>query len=76
MNNTELPSQDYASSMTIGKGEYYIKIGTVYIASMEAPTEEQKAKLKADYGIDVVSEAEWVKTHETKMEEEDASSED
>lgn len=68
MNNQELPAQDYASSMTIGRGEYYIKIGTVYIASMEAPTAEQKAKLKADYGIDVVTEQEWAEIHNTVPE--------
>lgn len=68
--NQELPSQDYASSMTIGKGEYYVKIGTVYIASMETPTPEQVAKLKADYGIDVVTEAEWAEIHNTEPEAE------
>lgn len=72
MDNQELPAQDYASSMTIGKGEYYIKIGTVYIASMEAPTEEQKANLKTDYGIDVVTEEEWAEAHNITLENQNA----
>ena len=70
MNGQQLPSQDYASSLTIGKGKFYIKIGTVYIGSMETLPAEKLAKMKEDYGIDIVTEEEWEEIHSPKVEEE------
>lgn len=69
MNEQQLPSQDYASSITIGKGKFYVKIGTVYIGSMETLPSEKVAKIKEDYGIDIVTEEEWEEAHSPKVEE-------
>ena len=41
-------------TLVIGKAPYYVKIGTVYLATMEKPTEEQQARIKADYGFEFV----------------------
>lgn len=67
--NETYPSQDYISSLTIGKGKFYIKVGTVYIASMEDIPAEKKANLERDYGITVVTEAEWEESHAPVAEE-------
>lgn len=41
-------------TVVIGKAPYYMKIGTVYLATMEKPTEEQQARIKTDYGFEFV----------------------
>lgn len=41
-------------TLVIGKAPYYVKIGTVYLATMEKPTEEQQARIKTDYGFEFV----------------------
>lgn len=71
---SEIFSQDYASNLTIGKGKFYIKIGTVYIASMEDVSAEQKANLENDYGITIITEEEWEALHTPATEETDGES--
>lgn len=40
--------------VVIGRAPYYVKIGTTYFATREKPTEEQQARIKADYGFEFV----------------------
>lgn len=68
-------TQDYVSNLTIGKGKFYIKIGTVYIASMEDISAEKKANLERDYGITVVTEEEWEALHAPVAEDTDGEGE-
>ncbi len=57
--NDEQSSRNGTNRLTIGNGDYYFKIGTVYLASMETPTPEQVENLRTTFGIDVITDEEW-----------------
>ena len=44
--NDEQSSSNGTNRLTIGNGDYYFKIGTVFLASMESPTQEQIENLR------------------------------
>lgn len=57
--NEEQSSNNGTNRVTIGQGDYYVQIGTVFLASMTAPTPEQVENLRTQFGINVITAEEW-----------------
>lgn len=57
--NEEQLNNNSTTRVTIGRGNYYIQIGTVFLASMTSPTEEQCQNLSEQFGINVLTADQW-----------------
>lgn len=42
-------------NLVIGKNDNYLKIGSVYFATADILSEEQRERIKADYGFEFVA---------------------
>lgn len=57
--NEEQLNNNSTTRVTIGRGDYYIQIGTVFLASMTSPTAEQCQNLAEQFGINVLTAEQW-----------------